>query len=275
MASESGRQSDRVSVELAIQVSGTDALGAAFLVEARTVVVSRSGAKIVLARKLAPEQELTIRCVASGQEAVGRVVGQIGEAPEGYFYGILLLDSEENPWGINFPPLADSEKAVGRVLLECVRCHNREVAYLDEFELEVFEANQSLSRKCQRCADTTLWKKSFGEVPTPAPEPSPPRPAPARPQIKRREPRRRLRVTACVRSQEFGEELVTTQDVSRSGLCFESRKQYGKGWEVEVAVPYSPGGGNIFLRAQIASVQEVPSGEVARYGVSYIRSQKD
>ncbi len=268
MADEYVRRSDRVSVELPIQISGTDALGEAFLINGRTVVVSRHGAKILLARKLAPEQELTIQCVRSGQEADARVVGQIGEGPEGFFYGVSFLDSKANPWGIDFPPLSEAEQAVGRMVLECVRCHTRELVYLDRVELEVLESNQSLSRHCKRCADTSLWKKSFAEVPGPGVSSS----AAAAGAERRREPRRALRVTACVRSLEFGEELVWTRDVSRGGLCFESKRKYMRGWQIEVAVPYTLGGGNIFLRGRIAYACELPSAGASLYGVCYTRN---
>ncbi len=265
MANVNIRRSDRVSLELPIQVSGTDALGEAFLDNARTVLVARHGAKILLPRKLAPEQELTIKCVQSGQEAVARVVGQIGGGPEGFFYGISFGETIANPWGIDFPPLSESESAVGRVALECVRCHSREVIYLDKVELEVLEANQTLSRHCKRCVDTSLWKKPFAGVPSPGAPPC----GPITGEERRREPRHALRVTACVRSLEFGEELVWTRNVSRGGLCFASKKRYVRGWQVEVAVPYSREGGNIFLPGRIAYAYQLPSSEVSAYGVCY------
>jgi hypothetical protein len=266
MDPKQARRSERVSVELPIQVSGSDATGREFYEEARTTVVSRDGAKIRVARKLAPQQELIIRCLETGREAIGRVVGQIETGPEGYTYGISLIDAAASPWGIEFPP--STGEAAGRVVLECLACHSREVAYLDEFELEVLEATQALSRHCKRCTDASVWKKSFGEVP---PEPPPaPRPAvPVEQHEKRREPRRALRVSACIRSKEFGEDLVMTQNVSRHGVCFESSQHYVQGWMIEVAVPYSKGGGNIFVPGRIAYARETPPSELVVCGVQY------
>jgi hypothetical protein len=154
------RRSDRITLELPIQVSGTDGMAKAFVENARTLVVSRHGAKILLNRRLVPEQELTMRCITTEKEADVRIVGQLGKSSEGYYYGIEILDPELDVWGIDFPALAESEKAVARVLLECAGCHSRELTYLDELEAEVFDVNKCISRPCKRCSNVTLWKES-------------------------------------------------------------------------------------------------------------------
>ncbi len=61
------------------------------------------------------------------------------------------------------------------------------------------------------------------------------------------------------------------RNVSRSGLCFEGRRVYPKDSQVEVAIPYSSGGGNIFLPARIARVQNLPTGAITLYGAEYVR----
>jgi PilZ domain-containing protein len=260
------RRSDRVSIELPIEVSGTDATGRMFLQAGKTVLINRHGAKILLPKVLVPDQEVSLRCKETKLEADGRIVGQIGEGPGGFFYGISFLNSESNPWGIEFPEMSAGADAVGRILLECVACHVREVAYLDDFELEVLEANQVISRSCKRCTDVSMWKKSFAEIPAEETVA-----AQEKKQEQRREPRRDMRVQACVRSFEFNEEVVMTQNISRSGLCFASRRPYRKGWDIEVAVPYSKGGGNIFMKAKIARIQEVKSEDITLYGAFYVR----
>jgi len=136
MASPSERRSDRVTVEMPIEVSGADAIGKTFCDNSRTLIVSRHGAKILLTRKLAPDQEIIIRSLETGIEGACRVVGHITEEADGYTYGVSLLDEEVNPWGIEFPPPSEAEKALGRVVLECARCHARELAYLEGYELD-------------------------------------------------------------------------------------------------------------------------------------------
>jgi hypothetical protein len=156
MGSDRTRRSDRVSLEVPIQVAGTDAIGRDFTADTRMLVLSRHGAKIVLGRKLVPDQEVSIFCKSTGKESVARVVGQMGKIPEGHLYGVELLDPEVNLWDIEFPPLSESEKAAARVLLECGHCHSRVLSYLNEFEAEVFEANGFLSRACKRCTDVSV-----------------------------------------------------------------------------------------------------------------------
>jgi hypothetical protein len=257
-----------------IEVLGSDHTARDFYDNSRTLIVSRHGAKILLTRKLVPDQEITIRCLETGKEGVCRVVGHITEEAEGYTYGVSFLDAEVNPWGIEFPPSSEAEKALGRVVLECSRCHTRELAYLDGYELEVLQARQSLSRRCRRCNDASIWKKPFAQEL--APEGSPPPPVREEDREKRSAPRTDLKVMACVRyldveQMEMVEEIVTTRNLSSNGLSFESRKQYAEAAKIEVAVPFTPGGGNIFIPSRIFYVQHPPDSEVTLYGVAYIR----
>jgi len=273
------RRSYRVPLELPIVVSGTDCLGAAFLEQTRTLLLSRHGAKILLTRKLVPDQELNLRCLKTGQESDVRVVGQIGGGPEGYHYGVELLDVDVDLWGVEFPPLAEADGAVGRVLLACIRCHTRELAYLDEFEVEVLEVNHYLSRQCKRCRDTTLWKQTAlqeGEEAAPPAEPvAVPQPAPPpRTRNERKHVRLDLHVEVCVRAPQYGEEVVVTENVSRGGFCFKSRRHYGVGWVIEVALPYAPGGANIFAPARVVRAEERPAEGVSVHGVAYIPNQQ-
>jgi len=265
---QKARQSERVTLSIPIQVTGSNLFGDVFLCDGWTEVVSQNGARIVLPQTLAPDQEITIRCAETGKEAVARVVGRVIRKSKENAYGVMLLDPEAQPWGFNFPPRVGSAGAVGRIVLECLACHAREVAYLDGFELEVLESNESLSRYCKRCIDSSLWKKSFEPLP---PSQAGPASDSNNGHEKRREARRDVRIIACIQSREFGKELVKVRNVSRSGLCFEGHHTYEKDWTIEVAIPYSSGGGNIFLPARIARVQPVSTGALTLYGVEYMR----
>ena len=267
MPLEGTRRSDRVDLRLPIRISGIDALGRVFLESAETLVVNRHGAKIRATRKLTPDQEISIQRADSGEEADGRVVGQLGREETGFVYGVSLLNPTGNPWGMD----SDSGESQGTdaepVRLECLACHAREVASLDGLEVEVLKFGGRLARYCERCTDSTLWVKcgAAGEVATA-------RHAPRRftPRVdRRREPRRSLRVTACVRSREFGEEIVWTRDVSRGGLSFEGHMRYDTGGRIEVALPYFPHGGNSFLPAEIKRVQRLSTSDANLYGVAY------
>lgn len=269
MPPEKGRGSDRITIRMGIIVSGNDAMGSVFVAEGKTVLLSRRGAKILLPRKLAPHQEINIHCVDTGKEGDARVVGQIGHEEGGYYYGIAFIEPESRIWGIEFPPVNDGAEAVGRVILECGGCHVRELTYLDESELEVLENNNSLALYCKRCTDFSVFKRATVEPG--AAQTLPPIAAPAQTQDLRRDRRRDVRVVTCVRSVDFGDDIVRSRNASRGGLCFESTRHYSKGVKIEAAIPYTQGGGNIFMTGHIVRVQHIPGGELTAYGVAYVK----
>jgi hypothetical protein len=276
MEAHAPRRSDRVVIELPIVVTGTDCMGDMFLEQSNTAVVGRHGAKIVLTRKLGPDQEVNVRCHATGRESEVRVVGQIGSTPEGaFYYGVALLDPDIDLWGIEFPSAEEAEGAVGRALLECVRCHTRELVYLYEFEAEVLDANHYLARHCRKCVDSSVWR----ETTLPAGEELPPEaeailepfaPPPKRTKNDRKHVRLDLKVNACIRDPMYGEEIVVTENVSRGGFRFRSKKHYAEGWLIEAALPYSPGGANIFAAARIMYAEELGTSGESVYGVAYV-----
>lgn len=270
MATKGKRGSDRLALEIPIEVVGTDCLGTQFFDRTHTLVVGRDGGKIVLERMLGPHQEISVRCLSTGREAEATIVGLIERKEGGYHYGVRFSGEDDNIWGIEFPPLHEPDAAIGRVFLECMRCKNREVVGLDDFELEVLEVNGQLSRSCSWCRDVSIWRKSQEDTPdSEIATPASAHPVTTEPQEKRREPRREMRVTACVRTARCGQDIVKTRSVSRSGLCFTSPWEYLPGEVLEVAVPYSPGGDNIFLPANIVRLQLLPSEGTRIYGVAF------
>jgi hypothetical protein len=277
METQETRRSDRIPIELPIVVSGTDCMGEVFLEKSNTTVIARHGAKIVLLRKLVPEQELNIRCLKTGRESDARVVGQTGGDVEKSFYGVELLDPNVDLWGIEFPAVDESASAVGRVLLECLRCHNQELAYLDEFEVEVLETNDYLSRHCKRCSDSSLWKKSTAREGAAIMEPQPAAvepPPKKRSRNDRKHVRLDLKVEVCIRHPQLGEEVTVTQNVSRGGFRFKSRKRYAEDWIIEAALPYSRGGANIFAPCQIVYAGEIPEEDLGVFGAMYLPHDK-
>jgi PilZ domain len=271
MGPEVERRSDRIYLELGIEISGVDAAGKSFSEPTQTLVVSRHGAKILSGRMLLPQQPLSLRCLKTGIETTTRVVGQIGRVDEGYYYGLEVADSHMNIWAIEFPAAGEGQDAAGRVLLECIRCHTQEVAHLDVFALEVLLANQNLMRPCRHCigGGNSLWKQAAlreakegvgGEVTL----------LPLRTNNERRDARIGLEVDVCVRHREFGEEIASTENISRGGFRFKSRRRYPSGTVVEAALPYTPGAANIFAPAKIVYADEQPTDELYSHGVAYI-----
>lgn len=279
------RRTDRISLSVPIEVVGTGSNGEEFVEEARTLVINRHGATIVLNRKLTSVQKIMIRRAGKNKQAPARIVGQIGGQASGLVYGVAFQDPSVNIWGIEFPSLDEAEKAVARLLLDCAACQAREVTYLNELETEVFEANGSLNRFCKQCKEWTLWKPGLIDA---APHPSEGNEdcgtevaaeVPAAPEKRTGERRKNARIqlgmTACIRQPGFGDEVVKVENVSRGGLRFASPKPYLEGSRVEVALPYSAGGANIFVPARIVRAREVPDKGVIEYGVSYMKPIKN
>lgn len=271
------RRSDRISVKLPVIIRGTDAAGKDFMEAARTEVIARHGAKILCQRKLVPQQEISVHCLMTGEESDARVVGQVRVDAEGIYYGLEILDSEADLWGVEFPPIEQSERAIGRVLLECTHCRKRELAYLNEFEAEVLERSRSLWRYCRRCGDTGVWKETWlkadeelpQEVEPPAPVPPTPSPPPQRTRDDRKYTRLELKMEASIRDPQGWEEVVATENISRGGFRFKSQRHYALDWVIEVALPYTRGGANIFSAAKIKYAQFDPAKGEGVYGVSY------
>ena len=162
MNTEGQGADEHIEIDIPIEVGGIDCMGIQFFDRTHTLMVSRTGGKISLERMVAPEQEVTIRCPATGLEADARVLGQTEKVGETYSYIVKFLDEKSHIWDITFPSSGNSGGAISCVLLECSGCKDHEVVYLDHFELELLEANGHLSRSCKRCRDASLWRKSQG-----------------------------------------------------------------------------------------------------------------
>jgi hypothetical protein len=292
MTLERLRRSDRISISIPVEIFGADFTGEHFVEQCKTVVVSRHGATIIVSRKLAADLELILKRPGTKKEALVRVIGQIGGQHEGYVYGLALMDTTVNLWNIYFPTLTESQSAVGRALLECSRCKNREIVYMNEVEAEVYEANNALQRSCSACGNSSVWKAVPGELVEDQPVPQVPvaedsahgQPAaegdaahaalaepPPSVVSRRKDLRIKSNMPACIRQPGFDEEVVTCDDISRGGLAFRSAKRYFLGSRIEVANPYAAGAANIFVPARIVFTQELPKEGLYKYGVSYLK----
>jgi hypothetical protein len=165
-----------------------------------------------------------------------------------------------------------NSEGVVRLLLICGRCDGREVAFLDEKQLEDFEAMRVVARDCATCGSSTLWRQAPEEM-------AEQRPAESRDSAQTVEERRKKRipshVNVCVRLPGSADEIAVCEDLSVGGLCFRSRKLFPKGARVEVAVPYVKGVSNIFVPARIVHVTEVPTAGIFRHGAAYIALPED
>jgi diguanylate cyclase (GGDEF)-like protein/PAS domain S-box-containing protein len=97
-----GRRSSRVSIAFPVEASGIDPSGERFCEKTKTDTVSRYGCCLSLPRLLQPKQQIRLRRVGTGEQAVGRVVAQMGSNGNGYLYGVSMRKSCETLWGIRF-----------------------------------------------------------------------------------------------------------------------------------------------------------------------------
>ena len=125
------RKGDRISISVSVQVSCTDLAGKHFSEVVQTVNVSRNGCCLLLKQSVGPGQKIHLQRIGTGEEAVGRIVGQTGIRPEGNLYGIEVLNPGENFWGIRFPQQKELEEGSVRVLLKCIKCQACEEAALN------------------------------------------------------------------------------------------------------------------------------------------------
>jgi len=280
--SRPARMTDRVALAIQIRIFGSDLEGRAFSEEARTLEVSRHGAMILVNRNLTPLEEILIRRERTGKEAPAQIVGQVRKEPDGFVYGVRFLDPSINLWEINFVPLSESDRAVCRTLLECAKCQLREVIYLEEFEVEVYHANQYIYHACKRCRESTIWKETAYEpserepdrpLPPPPPPPSEPTPAP-RSENERQHTRINCNLKACIRYKQYEDEVLEIHDVSRGGFGFRTQKYLPPGTKIEAAIPYSPGMANIFVPAEIVRQRHIEAEYIYEYGAAYLKHSR-
>ena len=267
------RQSDRVTVRIALEASWTDSTGIVQRQIIQTLLVSRNGGVLRITEKFFPGQEILLRRPLEGdgiKTARARIVAEIDREPDGFLYAVHLVEPRSDFWDIEFPTPHKAEEALARLLMECSFCQRREVVYLNELELRSFETRKCVARICKACDAPSIWVEVQSEAA-----------ATSAPTIRAMDdervlPRRnrtrvKARVLACIRRRGFQEEVAVCEDLSKGGIAFRSRNQYAEGSRVEVAVPFTPGAGAIFVPIRIVFSQPIPSAGLYRHGAAYIK----
>lgn len=301
------RRSGRIAREVPIVLMGTDSSGRVFSEETSTVVLSRHGAGILSRHAFAPEERLSLRFPESSREVEIRLVGRIGEAPDGYVYGVEFLDASTNYWGCDFPPPEEYSITARGIALECSICLEGKTVQQNEVEADVFLTTGAVFRFCEECGQTTAWRKAksnrpslkraaealttvqpksgFAQEPQKAAgaigvavlEPAAQvearsgstSPAGAKRENRRKHVRTRVTFMGCVRHAANADDLVECENVSKGGVCFRSKQKYSEGAVIEVAAPYEPGTTAIFVRATIVRAEPMLDSTLFRYGATY------
>jgi len=274
------RTSDRVRYAFRVHVTGTDSSGYDFSQPVRTEVVTRDGGLIVCPMVLNVGD--VINLMRNEKRVNARIVGQVGILKEEQLYGIQFLESNPDFWGIRFAE--QGLEAAGRAVLECGACSTQQVLPLGEIEMLVFESTKVVAHDCERCRRQTLWME-----PSILGEPELLTGADAYAQSNetgmakvkrsasindRKHQRISMRNTkACIRRVGYSDDVVDVLDLSRGGVHFISFVDYYRGTVVEVAVPYTNGGANVFVPAEVARVQSRPSSGIpGDFGLRYIKT---
>lgn len=244
---------------------------------AQTLLVSRNGGVLRLTERLSTGQEITLRRGLEGDHiktARARVVAEIDHEPDGFLFAIAMLEPRADFWDIDFPAPHKANEAIARLLMECSFCQRREVVYLDEMQLKSFEVRKGVARVCKVCDAPSIWIEAQSEIPLLDPAGS--RQAEADRVIPRRNRTRiKARVLACIRQRGFQEEVAVCEDLSKGGISFRSRNQYAEGSRLEVAVPFTPGAGAIFVPIRIVFSQPIAAAGLFRHGAAYIKPPID
>jgi len=270
---EAVRQSDRIAFRMPVEASWFGSGGVAVKQMAQTLLVSRNGGVLRLSEKLLQNQELTLKRQLEGDQiktARARIVAEIDREPEGFLYAIHLLDPRSDFWDIEFPTPAKAEEALARMLMECSFCQRREVVYLNELELRSFEIRKCIARLCKLCDAPSIWVEVLSE-PLAETLTGPRQPLEERVVPRRNRTRIKTRILACIRRRGFQEEVAVCEDLSKGGIAFRSRNQYPEGTRLEVAVPYTPGSGAIFVPIRIVFSQPIATAGLFRHGAAYLR----
>jgi len=273
MQAEGIRQSDRVSLQMQVDASWYSTHGTVVKQSAQTLLVSRNGGVLRLQEKLFPGQELTLHRKLEGDQSKtvrARIMAEIDREAEGFIYAVAILEPRVDFWGIEFPAPHKAEEALARLLMECSFCQRREVVYLNEMELKSFEVRKCVARHCKLCDSPSIWIEAQSE--SMVAEALPSRSAVEERVLPRRNRTRvKARVLACIRRRGFQEEVAVCEDLSKGGISFRSRNHYPEGTRLEVAVPYTPGAGAIFVPIRIVFSQPIASAGLFRHGAAYLR----
>jgi PilZ domain-containing protein len=272
------RQSDRVRFRMSVEASWVSSAGATVTQNAETLLVSRNGGVLRLTEKLSMGQELHLRRKLDDDQwknTRARVVAEIDQDPPNHFlYAVHILDPRADFWDIDFPAPHKGEEALARLLMECSFCQRREVVYLNELQLKSFEVRKCVARVCKLCDSPSIWVESQSEIRDPENGVST-LPVDERVIPRRNRTRIKARVLAAIRHRGFQEEIAVCEDLSKGGLSFRSRNQYPEGTRLDVAVPFTPGTGAIFVPIRIVFSQAIPTAGLYRHGAAYIKPPLD
>lgn len=264
------RRSERIVLRLPIEVKGTARDGKPFRERTHTQAINRHGARIVLHREPQPGSRVTIFNLQNNMACPFRVVGRVGKPTDDEAeWGVECLEPDINFWGIFFPlkdEAAPPPEELIDVLLECTRCHSRELAQLSLEDYQTITNSSMVARHCSKCQTGTDWTFGFvnGDLseafPVSGTTSQPPAPAGI---DRRRFKRMPVKLPVRIRLEEIGE----TENLSRGGVCFSSTLTLKVGDVIMLTMGYKPGSGSQEIPGRIVWRQPIEGSDRSLYGV--------
>jgi PilZ domain-containing protein len=268
------RRSERLMLTVPLIVTGTDPQGRNFKEDARTLILNRHGALIEISRPLLVGQQIRLVNTLCHRGAEFSVVGPVAPHTEkGGQWGVECLNGQNNIWGIQFPPPSGipSEPSA---LLECRKCHTAELKRISLIEVEVLETSGILNKTCGNCDANTPWGYAEKQLAMSAPAGEAQMLTEAglgRSSDQRRHRRVSLQLPILVRDYYGGVEISKSENVSKSGFCFSSEKNYHVGAGIMVACPYNSAEQSFEVPARVVRRKEIAGTHGKVYGARYER----
>jgi hypothetical protein len=275
------RRSDRVLINIPIEVIGEDLAGNSFRERAHTMVINRNGASFVLPAAIMPGKEIIVKNLQTAQSCRFLACRGGKDLPGGLReWAVECLDPAPNFWRISFPELPEKNSVTEETsacLLECVVCHYREMTRVTLSEYRATVEQASLARNCIWCGKQTEWKFAVIEDNGEATSAQDAQDWQAAVSLAsgvelRREERRIVQLPILIKHDDGRAESTTTEDVSKSGIrcCANMSLKVGERARIRLASPEGPGEGE--FRAQIMWRREVDEDRPFVYGMKLGRA---
>jgi len=266
------RGSERVLLRIPIRVEGVDSDGGAgFREDTYTLVINRNGALIRLNHTVRCNDQVRITNLQSQLSCTFRAVAQTSDSPSNETEcAVECLEPVSNFWGILFPqPLTAPAAERVDALLECSICHLRELASLALDAYRSLVGHASLTRACPRCEASTEWRFGFADIQqgdarasqlsaSGAPSPRPER---------RRAERTTVKLPVRTRKEPGGEQVLKSENLSKTGVCFICDKLMEVGEIVRLTLACSPEENETEVPARVVWRRPLESQRRMVYGV--------
>ncbi len=231
------RRSKRPLLRIPIRVEGKNVGGQHFFEDTHTLMINRHGGRICLQAPLRVGDIIRITNHSTRKACPFRVVVSLekayGPKPE---WGVECLHPETNFWGVYFPEHKEEKKEAAAldVLMQCCACHTREMTQLPLEKYRELNERAQLRRPCGQCQRTTDWRIGFVEILQKEATASPDDGGgsevfPPAVQERRQTQRFVAMLPLRVHNREGRGAHTTTENLSKTGLCFISDMAMAEG----------------------------------------------